>query len=363
MERKMEKTRVELGDRSYDIAIGSGTLGGVGAEVAALEPGPKVALVTNPTVQALYGDAVVSSLRDAGLEVLSVVIPDGEEYKSLASFEKILTELLGARLDRGSVLVALGGGVVGDITGFAASAYMRGIRFVQVPTTLLAQVDSSVGGKTGVNHPLGKNMIGAFWQPSLVWVDVETLKTLPRRELLCGLAEVIKYGVIWDAELFAYLGDNREEILLLEPATLAHIVRRSCEIKAEVVARDERESGLRSVLNYGHTIGHAVEAVTAYKRFLHGEALAMGMALEAGLATSLGLLDEGDAAGIKRLIESYGLPSALPDDLDPGALVEAMTLDKKALAGKLRFSLPERIGSTRLLVEVEREKVARALSP
>jgi len=357
----MEKTRVELGDRSYDIAIGSGTLGQVGAEVAALGSGPRVALVTNPTVHALYGAAVEGSLRAAGLDVVTVTIPDGEEYKSLLWAENILTELLTARLDRGSLLVALGGGVVGDITGFAASLYMRGIRFVQVPTTLLAQVDSSVGGKTGVNHPLGKNMIGAFWQPSLVWVDVETLRTLPRRELLAGLAEVIKYGVIWDAGMFDYLSDNLDLILALDDVSLERMVRRSCEIKAEVVARDERESGLRSILNYGHTIGHAVEAVTEYKRYLHGEAIAIGMALEAELAAEIGIMSAADAAHVKNLIGAYGLPTEIPDEIDRGAMVEAMALDKKALAGKLRFTLPEKIGSTRLLVEVTPEQVSRVL--
>jgi 3-dehydroquinate synthase len=349
----MGKTRVELGERSYDIGIGSGTLGGIGRAVGELKPGPKVALVTNPTVHGLYGGAVEESLKAAGLSVVTITIPDGE---------KILTELLKARLDRGSVLVALGGGVVGDIAGFAASVYMRGIRFVQVPTTLLSQVDSSVGGKTGVNHPLGKNMIGAFWQPSLVWVDVDTLKTLPKKELLAGLSEVIKYGVIWDANLFDYLAENREKILSLDPGAMAHIIRRSCEIKAEVVARDEREAGLRSILNYGHTIGHAIEAVTGYKRYLHGEAIAIGMSLEAGLSHALGLMPEGDVSRIKGLIESYGLPSALPPDLETGGMLEAMALDKKALAGKLRFTLPAKVGATKLLVEVERDRIAGVLS-
>jgi 3-dehydroquinate synthase len=359
----MEKTRVELGDRSYDIAIGSGTLGGVGKAVGKLKPGPTVALVTNPTVHGLYGVEVEASLKAAGLSTVTIAVPDGEEYKSLLWAENILTELLKARLDRGSVLVALGGGVVGDIAGFAASLYMRGIRFVQVPTTLLAQVDSSVGGKTGVNHPLGKNMIGTFWQPSLVWVDVDTLKTLPGKELLAGLSEVIKYGVIWDEEFFTYLESAREKILALDPEMLAHIVRRSCEIKAEVVARDEREAGLRSVLNYGHTIGHAIEAVTGYKKYLHGEAVAIGMSLEARLSHSLGLLGEADTVRIKGVIESYGLPSEFPAGLDVGGTLEAMALDKKALAGKLRFTLPEKVGATKLLVEVERENVARVLSP
>jgi 3-dehydroquinate synthase len=357
----MEKTRVELGDRSYDIAIGSGTLEGVGKAVGELNPGPTVALVTNPTAHGLYGGAVEASLKAAGLSTVTITIPDGEEYKSLLWAEKILTELLKARLDRGSVLVALGGGVVGDIAGFAAALYMRGIRFVQVPTTLLAQVDSSVGGKTGVNHPLGKNMIGAFWQPSLVWIDVDTLKTLPMKELLAGLSEVIKYGVIWDANLFDYLAENREKILALDPEALAHIIRRSCEIKAEVVARDEREAGLRSILNYGHTVGHAIEAVTGYKKYLHGEAVAIGMSLEARLSQALGLLGDEDTVRIKGLIESYGLPSELPAEVDSGGMLEAMALDKKALAGKLRFTLPEKVGATKLLVEVEGDKVAGVL--
>jgi 3-dehydroquinate synthase len=358
---KMEKTRVELGSRSYDIAIGSGMLGGVGRAVEELKPGPTVALVTNPTVHGLYGGAVEASLKAAGLSTVTITIPDGEEYKSLLWAEKILTELLKARLDRGSVLVALGGGVVGDIAGFAASLYMRGIRFVQVPTTLLAQVDSSVGGKTGVNHPLGKNMIGAFWQPSLVWVDVDTLKTLPGKELLAGLSEVIKYGVIWDASLFDYLAENRERILSLDPEALAHIIRRSCEIKAEVVARDEREAGLRSILNYGHTVGHAIEAVTGYKKYLHGEAVAIGLSLEARLSHALGILAEADVSRIKGIMDAYGLPSELPSDLDSGGMLDAMALDKKALAGKLRFTLPEKIGATKLLVEVEREKITEIL--
>ncbi|MGD2081107.1 MAG: 3-dehydroquinate synthase, partial [Nitrospirota bacterium] len=319
----MEKTRVELGERSYDIVCGSGLLGGLGRAVAELRPGPRVALVTNATVRALYGGAVEKSLGDAGLSVLTISIPDGEEYKSLLWAEKILTDMLAAGLDRGSLVVALGGGVVGDIAGFAASLYMRGIRFVQVPTTLLSQVDSSVGGKTGVNHPLGKNMIGTFWQPSLVWIDVDTLGTLPRRELLAGAAEVIKYGVIWDAGFFDFLSESRERLLSLEAGTLTRVITRSCEIKAEVVSRDEREAGLRSVLNYGHTIGHAIEAVAGYGSLLHGEALAIGMKAEAGLAESLGILPAKDSGRIGALIEAYGLPAELPAELGAEALLKA----------------------------------------
>lgn len=358
----MGKTRVELGERSYDIVCGSGVLGGLGKAVEALRPGPKVALVTNTTLQGLYADVVEKSLRESGLSVLTISIPDGEEYKSLLWAEKILTEMLAAGLDRGSIVVALGGGVVGDIAGFAASLYMRGIRFVQVPTTLLSQVDSSVGGKTAVNHPLGKNMIGTFWQPSLVWIDVETLKTLPRRELLAGAAEVIKYGVIWDAGFFDFLSQNRDKLLSLDAETLTHVITRSCGIKAEVVSRDEREAGLRSILNYGHTIGHAIEAVAGYGKLLHGEAVAIGMNIEARLAQSLGILAAGDASRIRAVIEAYGLPVEVPAEAGAEALLKAMEIDKKALAGKLRFTLPERVGSCRLFVEVEREKVLQVLS-
>ncbi len=357
----MEKTSVALGKRSYDIITGSGTLGGLGKAVEELHPGPKVALVTNPTVHELYGQAVEDSLKASGLSTVTITIPDGEEYKSLLWAENILTELLKARLDRGSVLVALGGGVVGDIAGFAASLYMRGIRFVQVPTTLLSQVDSSVGGKTGVNHPMVKNMIGTFWQPSLVWIDVDTLRSLPKRELLAGLSEVIKYGVIRDANLFDYLADNRDGILGLDQETLTHVITRSCEIKAEVVSRDEREAGLRSILNYGHTIGHAIESTTGYGRYLHGEAVAIGMNLEARLSHALGILDEGEMSRIKGVMDAYGLPTAMPEDIDTDGMLNAMALDKKVLAGKLRFTLPERVGSVKLLVEVEREKILELL--
>jgi len=337
----METVRVSLGERSYDIFIACGMLGRIGSTMKTLSAGgtappTKTALISNPTVYGLYGAVVYKSLKEAGLDPVEVIIPDGEEYKSLLWAEYIWGELLKARLDRQSVIVALGGGVIGDIAGFTASAYMRGIRYVQAPTTLLAQVDSSVGGKTGVNHPLGKNMLGAFHQPSLVWIDIDTLKTLPEREFKAGMAEVIKYGVIWDSGLFEYLKQSRDKILGLDEGALTHIIRRSCSIKAEVVSRDERESGLRAILNFGHTIGHAVETVTGYTRYLHGEAVAMGMAIEARLGT----ISTEDASRIKGLIDAYGLPSELPDDIDIPSVMGAMEVDKKALGGELRFVLP-----------------------
>src|SRR4030065_1490347 len=273
----MEKVRVELGERSYDIFIGKNILRNIGGSLKSFGLSPKIAIVSNPTVYPLYGAVVEKSLKKAAFDVLSVSIPDGEEYKDLLCAEHVFNILLKAKLDRSSALVALGGGVIGDITGFAASTYMRGISYIQVPTTLLAQVDSSVGGKTGVNHRLGKNMIGTFWQPRLVWIDAETLKTLPERELLSGIAEAIKYGVIQDKELFDFLEVNRDKILNLNKDALTHIIKRSCEIKAEVVSKDEREAGLRAILNYGHTIGHAIETVTEYKKYLHCEGVGIGM--------------------------------------------------------------------------------------
>jgi len=344
----MEKIRVELGERSYDIFMGSNILGNVGVSIQSFGLSPKVAIVSNPTVYPLYGGVVADSLKKAGFDVLTVTIPDGEEYKDLLWVEHIYNELLKAKLDRSSSLIALGGGVIGDITGFAASTYMRGISYIQVPTTLLSQVDSSVGGKTGVNHKLGKNMIGTFWQPRLVWIDVETLKTLPKREFLAGLAEVIKYGVIWDEELFSFLEVRRDEILNLDSNALRHIINRSCGIKAAVVSKDERESGLRSILNFGHTIGHAIETATGYGEYLHGEAVAIGMCLEARLSSMLTFIDNNTVLRIKALVDSYGLPSEMPSDIDIEYILSSMELDKKAVAGELRFILPEKIGKVRI---------------
>jgi 3-dehydroquinate synthase len=237
---------------------------------------------------------------------------------------------------------------------------MRGIDFIQVPTTLLAQVDSSVGGKTGVNHPMGKNMIGTFWQPRLVWIDIGTLQTLPRREYLSGLAEVIKYGIIWDRDLFGFLEDEREGILSLDRDALAFIIKRSCEIKADVVSRDERESGLRAILNFGHTIGHAIETATGYTKYLHGEAVAIGMHVEARLSHALGFLDEGSVGRIKSLLDSCGLPSGMPDGIDFQNLLEAMQLDKKTVSGEMRFILPETIGAVRIHKGVTAAEIRRA---
>jgi 3-dehydroquinate synthase len=340
----MEKIRVELAERSYNIYIGNGTLEGIGERLGLFDLSPKIAIVSNPTVFSLYGNRVSDSIQKAGFDLLTVTIPDGEEFKDLTWLQHIYDELLRHGLDRSSALLALGGGVLGDITGFAASTYMRGIPYIQIPTTLLAQVDSSVGGKTGVNHKLGKNMIGTFWQPRIVWIDTDTLKTLPKRELLAGLTEVIKYGIIRDEELFIFLERNRESILNLNEDALAHIIKRSCEIKADVVSIDERESGLRAILNYGHTIGHAIETATGYTQFLHGEAVAIGMCCEAWLSQILGILDTEHVKRIEALINAYGLPSIMPPEILIESLISSMKLDKKAVAGELKFVLPEKIG-------------------
>ena len=357
----MEKIRVELGERSYNIMVGNGTLKDIGKTLEKFEFSKKVALISNPTVYDLYGKTVSVSLQDSGYELTEVLIPDGEEYKSLAYAEKIYEALLKAKLDRKSALIALGGGVIGDITGYAASTYMRGIDFIQLPTTLLAQVDSSVGGKTGVNHPLGKNMIGTFWQPRFVSIDTATLGTLPRREFLSGLGEVIKYGVIWDKEFFVFLEKNREKILQLEPASLTHIIRRSCEIKSDVVSKDEREAGLRAILNYGHTIGHAVETLTGYKKYLHGEAVAIGMYMEAKLAHQLGLINNEEVLRIKALISSYELPSEIPGEIEISDLIETMQIDKKTVEGKIHVVLPEKVGSVKIHREIAAEEIKRLL--
>ncbi|NJD55376.1 MAG: 3-dehydroquinate synthase [Nitrospirae bacterium] len=357
----MTTVRVELGSRSYPITIGSGILTDVGERLTQLGISSSIALVSNTTVFPLYGAAVARSLSAAGLSCAEIILPDGEEHKTMASAERIFDAMLRARLDRTSVRVALGGGVIGDLAGFAASVYMRGIDFIQIPTTLLAQVDSSVGGKTGVNHPLGKNMLGTFWQPRLVWIDVDTLLTLPRREFIAGVAEIIKYGIIWDRELFDFLETQVQNVLDLDSGPIRHIIRRSCEIKADVVARDEREGGLRAILNFGHTIGHALETATGYTSFLHGEAVAVGMCAEAELARLLGIIGAEEVLRVRRLVGAYGLPSAIPGDIDLDLFFHSMKLDKKAVSGALRFILPDRIGNVTIHRAIPESLIRRAV--
>lgn len=357
----MNAVRVELGSRSYPITIGSGILLDVGRSIKQLDFSGTIALVSNTTVFPLYGATVSRSLSASGFSCTEIILPDGEEFKTMASAEKICEAMLRARLDRTSVLVALGGGVIGDLAGFAASVYMRGIDFIQVPTTLLAQVDSSVGGKTGVNHPLGKNMIGTFWQPRFVWIDIDTLLSLPRREFVAGVAEIIKYGIIWDQEVFDFLEKNAQDVLNLERDPITHIISRSCEIKANIVARDEREGGLRAILNFGHTIGHALETATGYTSFLHGEAVAAGMYVEAEIARLLGIMRSEEVLRIRRLLSAYGLPSAIPEDIDLDLFFDSMKLDKKAVSGSLRFILPDRIGNVTIHSAVPEPVIRQAV--
>jgi 3-dehydroquinate synthase len=356
-----ETVIVDLGERSYEIIIGSKTIQKLGLRVKELRPS-KVAVISNETVFPIYKDTLLNSLREYNIEPEVFLIPDGEEYKDSKWAAHLHGELLKARFDRSSVLIALGGGVIGDITGYVASTYMRGIRFVQVPTTLLAQVDSSVGGKTGVNHPLGKNMIGTFYQPSLVMIDIDTLRTLPQMEFCAGMAEVIKYGVIVDRDLFDFLVKNRDDIVS-HGDSIIHIIKRSCEIKADVVSRDERETGLRAILNFGHTIGHAVETVTGYKRYLHGEGVAIGMVAAAKLAVRVGMFDQKDVDTIKALIRLYDLPADMPDDIAIDDIISAMEIDKKVKAGKLNFILPESIGRVQIVEDVDRAMIKEVLEP
>ena len=337
-----QRIRVDVADRGYDILVGSALLARP-ETYAALPAGQVAVVVSNVTVAPLMADRLVACLRQRFRAVSLVVLDDGEQYKTWAAVERIVDALLAAGADRRATLFALGGGVVGDLTGFAAACFMRGIAYVQVPTTLLAQVDSSVGGKTAVNHPLGKNLVGAFHQPSLVVADLETLATLPQRELIAGLAEVIKYGPIADVSFLAWLEEHLDALKAREPAALAHAVRRSCEIKAEVVGQDERESGLRAILNFGHTFGHAIEAGMGYGSWLHGEAVGCGMVMAADLSAALGLIDTRQTARLRVLVERAGLPVRGPA-LAPARYLELMRLDKKAESGAIRFVLLEAMG-------------------
>ncbi|WP_038053138.1 3-dehydroquinate synthase [Thioalkalivibrio sp. ALJ1] len=362
MMARMENLNVELGARSYPIHIGPGQLN----EPQRLRPaveGRRVAVVTNTTVAPLHGDTLRRSLADCGIsgEPLWIELPDGEQYKTMATVETILTRLLEARLDRGSRIVALGGGVVGDIAGFAAAIYQRGIDFVQVPTTLLAQVDSSVGGKTGVNHPLGKNMIGAFHQPRAVIIDTDTLKTLPERELRAGLAEVIKYGLIRDAEFFTWLEEHIDRLRTLDPEALAFAIRRSCACKAEVVAADEREGGIRALLNLGHTFGHAIEAGMGYGEWLHGEAVGTGMAMAARMSERMGWLDRVSRERAEALIQRAGLALEPPAAVTPDRFRELMAIDKKVASGRLRLVLLRGIGEAVLTDEFDQTALDHTL--
>lgn len=350
---------VALGDRSYPIHIGPGILSD-GARIAQPLPQKKAAIITNETVAPLYLDILTASLSAQGVDTFPIVLPDGEEHKNWETLHRVYDELLYRRCERGTTLIALGGGVVGDIAGFAAATYQRGAPYIQVPTTLLAQVDSSVGGKTAVNHPLGKNMIGAFYQPRAVIADTDTLKTLSAREFAAGVAEVVKYGLIRDPAFFEWLEQNMGRLLRRDPETLTRAIEASCRHKAEVVAGDERETGARALLNFGHTFGHAIETGVGYGEWLHGEAVAAGMVLAARLSEKMGLLDHGDVTRIRAALAAADLPVDAPA-LGLERYLDLMGHDKKVERGRMRFILLRRIGDAFISDRVPREALAEIL--
>ncbi len=351
---------VALGARSYPIHIGRGILADAGALLAPRLPAGRTVIVSNPVVAAHWLAPLRKSLIAAGIASEGILIPDGEIHKTLATLDDVLTRLLEIKAERSTTVLALGGGVVGDIAGFAAAVYQRGMPFVQVPTTLLAQVDSSVGGKTGINHPLGKNMIGAFYQPRAVLIDTDCLSTLPARELAAGLAEVIKYGAIRDAGFFAWLEDNMDRLLARDTAALTHAIAESCRIKSEIVAADELETGDRALLNFGHTFGHAIEAGLGYGEWLHGEAVAAGMAMAAALSARLGAIAAADVERLRTLLRRAALPVD-PPRLSSDRYLALMSRDKKVSAGTIRFVLLDAIGAARVRADVPASVLATVL--
>lgn len=358
----MRKVTVPLGDRSYSIHIGTNVLEKLGENCRRLKLGGKCAVITDSNVAPHFASQTADSLKAAGFDGAVIQVDAGEQSKNLKNVAGVLNELAAHRLERSSFIIALGGGVVGDLAGFCAATYLRGIDFVQVPTTLLSQVDSSVGGKTGVNLKAGKNLVGAFYQPRLVLCDLETLNTLPDREFRSGLAEIIKYGIIYDPKLFAYLGRKMDRILERDPKALARIIARSCEIKADVVGQDEKEGGLRAILNFGHTIGHAIEAISGYGKYLHGEAISIGQVAAAKISAQAARLSDLEVARIQHLFEAAGLPVSIRlNSSQRKRLHKAMQLDKKVRAGEIKFVLADRIGAVRWGIKVAPELVEKVL--
>ncbi|MDC8832117.1 3-dehydroquinate synthase [Alteromonas gilva] len=345
----MSTLTVELDERSYPIQIEAGLLSQPGFFVPYIK-GQRAVIVTNETVAPLYLDRVLAACGDKQTDVIT--LPDGEQHKNLAQYEVVMTRLLEMNAARDVTLIALGGGVIGDLCGFVAATYQRGVPFIQVPTTLLSQVDSSVGGKTAVNHPLGKNMIGAFYQPILVAIDITTLNTLPKREFAAGMAEVIKYGVIYDAEFFDWLDTNQQALNALNPEILAKAIFRCCEIKAEIVAQDEREGGIRALLNLGHTFGHAIEAEQGYGNWLHGEAVAAGIILACKTAEHLDWLTPSETRRVATLMQQFELPVRGPDSMTCQDYMRHMARDKKVEAGQIRFVIPQGIGRATVTKDV-----------
>ncbi|MEQ8200778.1 MAG: 3-dehydroquinate synthase [Syntrophomonadaceae bacterium] len=352
--------RVELGERSYDIHIGSDWLPELLSMLDFIPRNSGVMIITDANVAKIAGDRLLEIMRSSGFKVELASFPGGEEHKNLTTVRSLTEQMVECGLDRQSTVIALGGGIPGDVAGFAASVYMRGIRYIQVPTTLLAQVDSSVGGKTGVNLPQGKNLVGTFYQPALVFIDVAFIETLPEREYLTGLAEVIKYGIIWDPGFFGFLEQNLTSIKAREPGCLQHIVQRCCAIKADIVAQDETEGGIRALLNLGHTFGHALEALTGYRRYNHGEAVAIGIVLASRLAVDAGILSPHDDDRIKSLIFDLGLPTTY-ERLDSSDIISQMRKDKKSTEGRLHLVLPIGIGTCQIFTDINESRIAQAL--
>ncbi|NCO75952.1 MAG: 3-dehydroquinate synthase [Cyanobacteria bacterium] len=352
-----------LPENSYSICVTNNGLSTIGEKAKTLNLGKKILIISNAEIFDYYGNITVNSLEKAGFTVNYHLIPAGESYKTLDSISKIYDTALQFRLERNSTMLALGGGVVGDMTGFAAATWLRGINFIQIPTSLLGMVDASVGGKTGVNHPQGKNLIGAFYQPKLVLIDSSVLKTLPDREFRAGMAEVIKYGVIWDKTLFERLelANNLNSLNNLEDDLLTEILTRSCQAKADVVSQDEKEGGLRAILNYGHTIGHVVESLTNYNTFVHGEAVAIGMVAAGKIALEMNLWTSEESQRQYNLIEKAGLPTKIPDYLDVDMAIASLQMDKKVKGGKVRFILPEKIGKVIITDQVDSNLLQKVL--
>lgn len=340
----MHTLKVNLAERSYLIHIGQGLLCQVGVAMQDKGYSRKALVISQKTIFELYGEKLAAGLAAAGFTANIMLLPDGEQAKTIEVLQGLYDEAISHDLDRRSPVIALGGGVAGDVAGFFAATYMRGVPFIQVPTTLLAQVDSSVGGKVAVNHRQAKNLIGAFYQPDFVIADLDTLKSLPVREYKSGLAEVIKYGVIWDEAFFEYLEGHRQDLLSYKADILMQVVHKCCVIKAAVVEKDERDAGLRQVLNFGHTMGHALETITGYARWLHGEAVAIGMAAAADIATAFGFMPKNENLRLKEILGEYGFSTAIPDEISKIELVDNAIHDKKALQNKITLILPEKIG-------------------
>ncbi|MEY2831359.1 MAG: hypothetical protein RLZZ574_617 [Cyanobacteriota bacterium] len=359
----MNEITVKLPQDSYKINIAPGSLFQIGNQIAHLNLGRKVLLISNPEIFSYYGKTAISSLKTAGFEVYTHLIAAGEPYKTLESVRQIYNVAFENHFERSSTLIALGGGVIGDLTGFAAATWLRGVNFVQVPTSLLAMVDAAIGGKTGVNHPQGKNLIGAFYQPKLVAIDPNVLKTLPKREFRAGIAEVIKYGIIWDPDLFNKLEQAKtiDSFEKIDPELLQTILVRSAKVKADVVSKDEKEAGLRAILNYGHTIGHAVESLTSYQSFVHGEAVAIGMVTAGKIATVMGKWSVQEANRQDELIKKAGLPLKIPPQLNKQAIIAALQSDKKVKAGKVRFVIPTEIGLAIITDKVTTRVIEKAI--